>query len=50
MVIARDQNRLENFQKINSKDTSSMEDVGKIWYSKIANEVEFFTSPGNHPV
>ncbi|MEN5232803.1 hypothetical protein [Sphingobacterium faecium] len=50
MVIALNQNRLENFQRIDGKDTSSMEDVGKIWYSKIGNEVEFFTSPVNHPV
>ncbi|MNN94928.1 hypothetical protein D3C81_2136440 [compost metagenome] len=50
MVIALDQNKLENFQKINSKDTLGMEDVGKVWYSKIGNEVEFFTSSGKHPV
>lgn len=35
---------------LENKDTLSMEDIGKIWYSKIGNEVEFFTSSGNHPV
>jgi hypothetical protein len=49
-VIALDQKKLENFKKITKPDTITLNSVGKIWYSKIDNKVEFFTSRGMHPV
>ena len=49
MVIPLDRDRLENFQKIQRLDTLNLEDVNKVWYSKVNNEVEFFTAPGLHP-
>lgn len=44
-----DKSKLENFRKITKLDTLTEACIGKIWYSKINNEVEFFTFPGMHP-
>lgn len=49
-IIGLDQNKLAHFQKITRPDTLTYEDIGQVWYSKINNEVEFFTHPGHHPV
>lgn len=49
-IIALNEDKLHNFQKIMRPDTLSKADVGKVWYSKIDNEVEFFTHSGYHPV
>lgn len=49
-VVGLNKNKLVHFQKITRPDTLNHENVGKVWYSKINNEVEFFTYPGHHPV
>jgi hypothetical protein len=49
-IIALNEDKLHNFEKIMKPDTLSKADVGKVWYSKIDNEVEFFTHSGYHPV
>lgn len=49
-IIALNEDKLHNFQKIMKPDTLTKADVGKVWYSKIDNEVEFFTHSGYHPV
>ncbi len=49
-IIGLDKNKLLHFQKITRTDTLNQKDIGKVWYSKINNEVEFFTYPGHHPV
>ncbi|WP_346083843.1 hypothetical protein [Sphingobacterium ginsenosidimutans] len=49
-VIGLDQDRLKHFRKITEPDSLGVKDIGNIWYSKIDNEVEFFTGPGYHPV
>lgn len=43
---------LENFKKITKADTLHAGHAGKVWYSKIDNKVEFFTTIGLgfHPV
>lgn len=41
---------LAHFKKITQTDTLQEEHVNKVWYSKINNEVEFFTSGGRHPL
>ena len=48
-VIGLDKNKLEGFVKITRPDTLGPKDVGRVWYSKINHEVEFFTGPGYHP-
>lgn len=48
-IIGLDKNKLIHFQKITRPDTLTEQDIGKVWYSKIDNKVEFFTSPGFHP-
>ncbi len=48
-VIGLDKEKLEGFKKITNTDTLTEEDIDHIWYSKIDNEVEFFTAPGRHP-
>lgn len=49
-VIGLDKEKLEHFRKITQPDTLGLKDLGNIWYSKIDNEIEFFTAPGFHPV
>lgn len=49
-VIGLDQDKLEHFRKITRPDTLGLKDLGNIWYSKIDNEIEFFTAPGYHPI
>lgn len=49
-IIGLNEDKLHNFEKIMEPDTLSKADVGKVWYSKIDNEVEFFTHAGHHPV
>ncbi|MEN5085208.1 hypothetical protein ABE426_01925 [Sphingobacterium faecium] len=49
-IIGLNEDKLNNFEKITKPDTLSKADVGKVWYSKIDNEVEFFTHSGYHPV
>ena len=49
-IVGLNEDKLHNFEKIMEPDTLSKADVGKVWYSKIDNEVEFFTHAGHHPV
>lgn len=49
-IIGLNRNKLDNFQKIMQTDTLNKEDIGRVWYSKIDNEVEFFTYSGHHPI
>lgn len=49
-AIALNPERLNHFQKITRIDTLKENCIGKIWYSKIDNELEFFTGSGMHPV
>lgn len=48
-LVALDTFRLNNFFKITRTDTLGPQCVGKIWYSKINKQVEFFTTGGMHP-
>lgn len=41
---------LLSLKKITRPDTLTHKDAKKVWYSKINNEVEFFTSAGYHPL
>lgn len=50
LVIALDTMKVRRFRKITRPDTITRKDKGYVWYSKIDNNVEFYTSPGNHPV
>jgi len=50
MIIALDTVKLKNFRKITRPDTITYLAIGKVWYSKIDNKFEFFTSGGEHPV
>jgi len=49
-VIAYDEAQVEHFRKIKDEDTITYNSIGKVWYSKIDNRVEFFTGDGNHPI
>lgn len=50
MVIAQDSVKLKNFRKITKPDTITYQSLGRVWYAKIDGEIEYFTSPGDHPV
>lgn len=49
-IIALNEEKLYHFKKIVQPDTLTIDDVNKVWYSKINNQVEFFTGPGMHPI
>jgi hypothetical protein len=48
-AIALDTAKVKNFRKIPSNKIT-LQSIGRVWYSKINNEVEFFTANGDHPV
>lgn len=50
MVIALDVTKLKKFRKITRPDTITYGAIGKVWYSKIGGEIEYYTSGGAHPV
>jgi hypothetical protein len=49
-VIAYDEAQVTHFRKIKDEDTITYNSIGKVWYSKIDNRIEFFTGDGNHPI
>ncbi len=50
LIVALDTLRLNHFQKIMKTDTITQNCIGKIWYFKMNNKLEFFTAEGFHPV
>jgi hypothetical protein len=50
LIIALDTNRLNSFKLITRPDTITFWSVGKVWYSKRNNKLEFYTSGGSHPM
>lgn len=50
-IIAKDEGQYEMLKKINVPDTLTVENsMGKVWYDKSDNHLDFFTSFGIHPV
>lgn len=49
-IVSLDPKKLRHFKKISSPDTLTKDAIGKIWYTKIAGEHQFFTDSGVHPV
>ncbi len=49
-IVVLNEQEVLNFKKITRPDTLAEKHVDKVWYSKINNEVEFFTSSGRHPI
>lgn len=50
LVIALDSILIKKFRKITQPDTITYNAKGAVWYSKINNNVEFFTADGVHPI
>lgn len=49
-IVAMNKHRFQHFKKIMRKDTlTDVNALGKTWYSKYYNEVEFFTDDGIDP-
>ena len=49
-VVAMNSHKLKHFRRIMRKDTlTDVNALGKVWYSKYNNEVEFFTDDGEDP-
>lgn len=49
-IIPLDTQKLNHLQKITSPDTLTKDALGKVWYTKIAGEHQFFTDSGAHPL
>jgi hypothetical protein len=49
-IIPLDTQKLNHLQKITSPDTLTTNALGKVWYTKIAGEHQFFTDSGVHPL
>lgn len=49
-VYALDSEKMTRLKKINRPDTLTRLSIGRVWYSKISNHVEFYTSDGYHPI
>lgn len=48
-VIPINENQINYFRKITTPDSLTSSSLGKVWYSKHKNVVEFFTSDGVNP-
>lgn len=49
-IYALDREKMTRLKKINRPDTLTRMSIGRVWYSKISNHVEFYTSDGYHPI
>jgi hypothetical protein len=50
VILALDTAKVKHFERITRPDTLTAASLKKVWYSKIDNKVEFYTSAGTHPV
>ena len=50
MVLALDSVKLVHFKRITRADTLTASSLGKIWYVKTNSGIEYYTSPGEHPL
>lgn len=50
LIVALDSSRLTNFRKITRWDTITKKDIGKVWYIKHNNRLEYFTDSGAYPL
>ncbi|AXY73615.1 hypothetical protein D3H65_06300 [Paraflavitalea soli] len=50
LVVPLDTVMVKYFRKITVPDTITNRAKGRVWYSKINNKVEFYTSDGYHPI
>lgn len=49
-VIGLDSNKMIHFRRITRADTLTASSVGKVWYIKINDSIEYYTEPGEHPL
>lgn len=49
IIIAADTSRLEHLKKITNLSKITINDIGKVYYSKVYNKVEFYTTGGENP-
>lgn len=50
LVVALDTVKLRDFKKITAPDTLTGYSKGSVWYVKIDEKIEFYTSDGYHPI
>jgi len=50
LIVALDSVRLRQFKKITQPDTITARAKGHVWYVKVDNGIEFYTSDGYHPI
>jgi len=50
LIVALDSTKLTGFRLITKIDTITMYSLGRLWYLKRDNKVEFYTMGGRHPV
>ncbi|MFI5161214.1 MAG: hypothetical protein ACHQHN_08045 [Sphingobacteriales bacterium] len=50
LVYALDVIKVTHFKRITDPDTLTRKSLGRVWYLKLNNKIEFYTSPGFHPV
>lgn len=50
LVLALDSTKLHHFKRITEPDTITWKSKGSVWYVKVNDRIEFYTSDGFHPV
>jgi hypothetical protein len=50
LVLALDSVKLHHFKRITEPDTITWKSKGSVWYVKVDDSIEFYTSDGFHPV
>jgi hypothetical protein len=49
-VYALDADKVQHLKRITKPDTITKKSIGRLWYAKVNGNIEFYTSPGYHPV
>jgi hypothetical protein len=50
LKLPMDLEKMKGFKKIIQEDTITERSIGKLYYSKIDNKIEYYTKGGNHPI
>ena len=50
LILAMSEEKMKNFKRIMRPDTITERSIGKIYYIKRNNSIEYYTEGGNHPV
>lgn len=49
-LVALDRTRLQGFRRVKHLDTLTRYSVGRLWWTRVGNQIEIYSAGGKHPV